>query len=259
MRKYLLLILCSFCLLLLYGCDREKNELYQNFDTKKAEKIALEYMNGKYDETFRIIRSEKDYEAGYVPGSIQKFWCDVELSLKDSDLGDSYTVRVILNYSSDDYNIAWDNYMNIALVTPLIKREVEKIVYESVNNDYFIYSFDISEKGFGGEIGHSGFSPDFNIDPEKDTLSTLLEKYDLWVCFRVNIPDSVYKKSLISKLKKNLEENCSQTFSGDYIWVEILSFDDGFYSEIKKLNESGNELPPNYEYKAIHEEVIKMK
>lgn len=258
MRKYLLLIICSLCLLSLYGCDREKNKLYQNFDTKKAEKAALEYMNGKYDETFKIIRSEKDYEAGYVPGSIQKFWCDVTLSLKDLDLGDSYTVRVTLNDNGKDYNIAWDNYMNIAFVTPLIKREIEKIVYELVNNDYFIYTYDIGEKGIGGEIGCKGFSPDFNIDLEKDTLSTLLEKYDLWVCFRVNIPDSVYKKSFVSKLKKNLEANCFQTFSGDYISVGIFSFDDDFYSEIKKLNESGNELPPNYEYKAIHEDVIKL-
>ncbi len=121
--------------MILFGCD-EKNDLYKEFDTKKAKKTALEYMNEKYDKDFYVVSSNK--------------------------------------------------------------------------ND-------------------------------------------------VNITDSVYKKSLISKLKEDLEEKCFQTFSNDYIRGGIFSFDDDFYSEIQKLNESGNELPTNYEYKAIHEEVFKMQ
>lgn len=257
MRKYSLLILCSFCLLLLYGCDREKNELYQNFDTKKAEKIALDYMNGKYDETFRIIGSEKDYEAGYVPGSIQYFWCDVELSLKDSDLGDSYTVRVTINDSCDDYNIAWDNYMT-TLVTPLIKRDVENIVSKMELNDYFIDSYDIGEKGVGGIVGNKGFKSDFDIDIEKDTLCSIMEKNDIWLCFKLYLPESAYNKSLVSGFEKTLESNLSQGVSDDYVRVAVLSFDDDYYSEIKKLSEGGNKLPSNHEYKAIHDDVIKL-
>ena len=49
-----------------------------------------------------------------------------------------------------------------------------------------------------------------------------------------------------------------QAFSSDYIKVGMFFFDDDYYSEIKKLSESGNELPPNHEYKAIHEDAIKL-
>lgn len=244
-------------MLSLYVCDREKNKLYQNFDTKKAEKAALEYMNGKYDETFKIIGSEKDYEAGYVPGSIQKFWCDVTLSLKDSDLGDSYTVRVTLNDNGKDYNIAWDNYMS-TLVMPLVKRDINSIISEMKITDYFVYSCYISETGIGGEIGHSSFSPDFNIDIEKDTLCSIMEKNDIWLCFKLYLPESAYNKGLVSEFEKALKSDLSHETADDYVGLSVLSFDDDYYSEIKKLSESGNELSPNHEYKAIHEDVIKL-
>ena len=86
----------------------------------------------------------------------------------------------------------------------------------------------------------------------------MLEKYNLCVCFRINIPDSTYKNTIVSELKKDIERNCLQAFSSDYIKVGMFFFDDDYYSEIKKLSESGNELPQNYEYKSTHEETIKI-
>lgn len=58
------------------------------------------------------------------------------------------------------------------------------------------------KKDIGGEIGHKGFSSVFKIDLENDSLSTLLEKYNLCVCFRINIPDSTYKNTIVSELKR---------------------------------------------------------
>ena len=51
----------------LFGCDKKDNELYNMLDTDKAEKTALEYMNEKYDKSFSVVRSQKNYDAGYVP------------------------------------------------------------------------------------------------------------------------------------------------------------------------------------------------
>ena len=64
---------------ILFGCDNAKNEIYWSFNTDKAEETALEYMNEKYDKNFYIVSSEKNYDAGYIPTTIQEFWCDVWL------------------------------------------------------------------------------------------------------------------------------------------------------------------------------------
>lgn len=84
------------------------------------------------------------------------------------------------------------------LVTPLIKRDVESVISELGLSDYSVYIYNICEEHIGGK----GFSPDFNIDPEKDTLNSIIEKYDLWVCLNVNIPDSAYKKIWHPNFKK---------------------------------------------------------
>ena len=110
----------------LFGCDRTNNELYNKLDVDKAEEIALDYMNRKYDEKFYVVSSKKDGEAGYVPTSIQTFWCDVNLKIKDSDQNDDYTVRVTIDENTKDYIIQWDTYMT-TLITPLAKRDIDSI------------------------------------------------------------------------------------------------------------------------------------
>lgn len=240
--------LCSFS-----GCD-EKNNLYEKLDTKKAEQVALEYMIEKYGEGFSVVSSKKEYEAGYVPASIQSYWCDVELTLKDSETMDNYIVRVTLkdNGEKPDYVIEWDNYMT-SLVSSLAKRDINGFFSEASITNYFIHYFYISEIGTAG-----GFKPDFNIDIEKDTLNSIFEKSGIWLYFNLYIPESAYKKSIVSEFEKALKSDLSHVTADDYVSVSVLSFDDDYYSEIKKLSESGNELPPNHEYKAIHEDAIKL-
>ena len=249
----ILLVMCCVCLCSFSGCY-EKNDLYEKLDTKKAEQVALEYMIEKYGQGFSVVSSKKEYEAGYVPASIQSYWCDVELTLKDSETMDNYIVRVTLkdNGEKPDYVIEWDNYMT-SLVSSLAKRDINGFFSEASITNYFIHYFYISEIGTAG-----GFKPDFNIDIEKDTLNSIFEKSGIWLYFNLYIPESAYKKSIVSEFEKALKSDLSHVTADDYVSVSVLSFDDDYYSEIKKLSESGNELPQNYEYKSTHEETIKI-
>lgn len=250
-KEFVLLLVAVVSILLTTGCDKEEND-YQLLDTDKAAEVALEYMNNKYDTEFQVISSIKDAEYGYIPGTVQDYWCDVELAVKDSDSKDNYTVRVTTKDSDEDYIIEWDNYMS-TLVAPVAKKDIDSIVSEMKITDYFVYSCYISEKSSTG-----GFKPDFNIDIKKDTLSSIFEKSDIWLYFNLYIPESAYKKSTVSEFEKALGSYLSHGNSDDYVSVSVLSFDDGYYSEIKKISESGNELSLNHEYKAIHEDVIKL-
>ena len=245
--------MCCVCLCSFSGCY-EKNDLYEKPDTKNAEQVALEKKIEKYGEGFSVVSSKKEYEAGYVPASIQSYWCDVELTLKDSETMDNYIVRVTLkdNGEKPDYVIEWDNYMT-SLVSSLAKRDINGFFSEASITNYFIHYFYISEIGTAG-----GFKPDFNIDIEKDTLNSIFEKSGIWLYFNLYIPESAYKKSIVSEFEKALKSDLSHVTADDYVSVSVLSFDDDYYSEIKKLSESGNELPQNYEYKSTHEETIKI-
>lgn len=249
----ILLVMCCACLCSFSGCD-EKNDLYEKLDTKTAEMFALDYMNRKYDKDFYVVSSNKNKEMSYAPGKINDFWCDVELTLKDSETMDNYIVRVTLkdNGEKPDYVIEWDNYMT-SLVSSLAKRDINGFFSEASITNYFIHYFYISEIGTAG-----GFKPDFNIDIEKDTLNSIFEKSGIWLYFNLYIPESAYKKSIVSEFEKALKSDLSHVTADDYVSVSVLSFDDDYYSEIKKLSESGNELPPNHEYKAIHEDAIKL-
>lgn len=245
----ILLVMCCVCLCSFSGCD-EKNDLYKDFDTKTAEMFALDYMNRKYDKDFYVVSSNKNKEMSYAPGKINDFWCDVEIAIEDSEEDKNYTVRTTLD--DEKYVIEWDNYMS-TLVMPLVKRDINGIISEMKITDYFVYSYYISEK-----VGTGGFKPDFNIDIEKDTLNSIFEKSGIWLYFNLYIPESAYKKSIVSEFEKALKSDLSHVTADDYVSVSVLSFDDDYYSEIKKLSESGNELPPNHEYKAIHEDAIKL-
>ena len=259
-RKTLSLFLCAVMLLgVMCGCDRtpNKKDEYKSLDTDKAAEVALEYMNNKYDKEFQVVSSEKDASHSIVPGVIQDCWCDVEFKIKDSESDETYTVRVANTENEEEYTIKWDNYMT-TIATNLVEREINSIISEMKLSDYFIYLWDIGEKGVGGTVGNKGFKPNFHIDIENDTLSSVMEKNEMWVCFNLYLPESDYNKSLVSDFEKTLKSVMSHENLDDYVSVSVLFFDDDYYSEIKKINENGSELPLNHEYKAIHEDVIKL-
>ncbi len=246
----ILLVMCCVCLCSFSGCY-EKNDLYEKLDTKTAEMFALDYMNRKYDKDFYVVSSNKNKEMSYAPGKINDFWCDVEIAIEDSEEDKNYTVRTTLD-DDEKYVIEWDNYMT-SLVSPLAKRDINGFFSEASITNYFIHSFYISEIGTAG-----GFRPDFDVDIEQDTLDCVFEESSIWLYFNLCIPESAYKDSTVSDLTKTLGLYLTQENSDDHVRVKVLSFNDDYYSEIKKLSESGNELPQNYEYKSTHEETIKI-
>lgn len=235
----------------LFGCDRTNNELYNKLDVDKAEEIALDYMNRKYDEKFYVVSSKKDGEAGYVPTSIQTFWCDVNLKIKDSDQNDDYTVRVTIDENTKDYIIQWDTYMT-TLIAPLAKRDIDSIVSGLGLNEYCIEIYDICEEHIGGK----GFTTDFNLN--HDTLKSIMEKYDLWLCFGLYLPESSYKNNLGTELQKALESNYSVEFSDDYIRGSVITFNNDYYSEVKQMIKNDNKLPDSYDSNEIHHDVVKL-
>lgn len=251
MRKIISLALLGILSLSLFGCY-EKNDLYKELDTEKAEKVALDYMNEKYDKDFYVVSSNKNKEMSYAPGKINDFWCDVEIAIEDSEEDKNYTVRTTLD-DDEKYVIEWDNYMS-TLVMPLVKRDINGIISEMKITDYFVYSYYISEK-----VGTGGFKPDFNIDIEKDTLNSIFEKSGIWLYFNLYIPESAYKKSIVSEFEKALKSDLPHVTADDYVSVSVLSFNDDYYSEIKNAIESGDRLPDNYERKAIHTDTIYIK
>ena len=251
MRKIISLALLGILSLSLFGCY-EKNDLYKELDTEKAEKVALDYMNEKYDKDFYVVSSNKYKEMSYAPGKINDFWCDVEIAIEDSEEDKNYTVRTTLD-DDGEYVIEWDDYMT-SLVSPLAKRDINDSFSEVNITNYSIYSFYISEIGTAG-----GFRPDFDVDIEHDTLDSVFEKNSIWLHFNLCIPESAYKDSTVSDFEKALGLYLPQENSDDYVRVKVLSFNDDYYSEIKNAIESGDRLPDNYEWKAIHTDTIYIK
>lgn len=253
MKRFMLLILGSMMLVTLSGCERTNNELYNKLDVDKAEEIALDYMNEKYDENFYVVNSKKDCEQGYVPASVQTFWCDVNLKIKDSDQNNDYTVRVTIDDNTKNYIIQWDTYMT-DLIMPFVKRDIDSIVSELGLNEYCIEIYDIWEEYIGGK----GFTPDFDLNLNYDTLKSLIKKYDLWICFDLYLPESSYKDSLDVELQRTLKSNYSVEFSDDYIRGAIITFDDDYYSEVKQMLKNNNALPDGYDSNEIHHDVVEL-
>ena len=191
--------------------------------------FALDYMNRKYDKDFYVVSSNKNKEMSYAPGKINDFWCDVEIAIEDSEEDKNYTVRTTLDDDDEKYVIEWDDYMT-SLVSPLAKRDINGFFSEASITNYFIHSFYISEIGTAG-----GFRPDFDVDIEQDTLDCVFEESGIWLQFNLCIPESAYKDSTVSDLTKTLGLYLTQENSDDHVRVKVLSFNDDFYSEIKKL------------------------
>ena len=190
--------------------------------------FALDYMNRKYDKDFYVVSSNKNKEMSYAPGKINDFWCDVEIAIEDSEEDKNYTVRTTLD-DDEKYVIEWDDYMT-SLVSPLAKRDINGFFSEASITNYFIHSFYISEIETAG-----GFRPDFDVDIEQDTLDRVFEESSIWLHFNLCIPESAYKDSTVSDLTKTLGLYLTQENSDDHVRVKVLSFNDDFYSEIKKL------------------------
>jgi len=248
-RKTLSLFLCAVMLLgVMCGCDRtpNKRDEYKSLDTDKAAKVALEYMNNKYDKEFQVVSSEKDASHSIVPGVIQDCWCDVEFRIKDSESDETYTVRVANTENEEEYIIKWDNYMT-SLVKPWLKEQMDEISDSIFNGDYFSICDQISDVSCD-----KGFASDFTFDSD-DRLSDMLYKNDIFGYYIIVIPEKRFKDNSTMDL---IYEQFNKEISDSSINVEVRVYEDVFYDEYEKSFRNGNGIPEGYLKHKILDETI---
>lgn len=252
-KEFVLLLVAVVSILLTTGCDKEKND-YQLLDTDKAAEVALEYMNNKYDKEFQVVSSEKDANYSFVSGAIQDCWCDVELTLKDSESSEKYTVRVAHAENREDYIIKVDNYMT-SLAKPWVKEQMDEILSQLDIKEYFTFLLSVNERNPSG----FGFSPEFKCINGINSLKRITDVYDLYLTYCIVIPSSSYNEAIDYSIEKIYREYFSQDFNGDYsgdcVNIEIYTYTDDFYDKYKKTvieeNQGDNELE-NYNDFEVH-------
>ncbi len=252
-KKLRLLLFAVMLLSVTCGCYRTKNEMknYKSMDTDKAAEVALEYMNNKYYKEFHVISSTKDAKYSFAPGVVQDYWCDVELTIKDSEPNETYKVRVIHDSNKKDYIIEEDNYMT-SLVKPWVKEQMDGILSQLDIHEYFTFLWSVDERITSG----FGFSPEFKCINENNTLKEITDVYDVSLDYTIVIPSSSYNELLYYKIEKIYKEYFSQDFNGDYsgdcVDITIYTYTDDFYYKYKKAvvegNQGNNELENRNRY-----------
>ena len=231
-RKTLSLFLCAVMLLgVMCGCDRtpNKRDEYKSLDTDKAAKVALEYMNNKYDKEFQVVSSEKDASHSIVPGVIQDCWCDVEFRIKDSESDETYTVRVANTENEEEYIIKWDNYMT-SLVKPWLKEQMDEISDSIFNGDYFSICDQISAAN-----NTVGFPPTFPVFSYNDTIGAVLSANDILACYTINISSRIFSDFTTIDL---IRYSFNKVLSGKSIIIRVCVFDDEFYEKYQGFHQN---------------------
>lgn len=245
-KKFLLLLAVAVSILLTTGCDKERKD-YQSLDTDKAAEVALEYMNDKYDTEFQVINSTKEAEYGYIPGTVQDYWCDVELKIKDSESDETYTVRISKNENEKEYIIKWDNYMT-SLVKPWLKEQMDEISDNIFNGEFFSICDQISDAN-----NTIGFPPAFPVFNHNDTIGAVLSANDILACYTINIPSRIFSDFTTLDL---IRDSFNKVISGKSIIIRICVYDDEFYEKYKASHQNEDGIPDGYLKHKILDETI---
>ena len=248
----LLLAFVLFCCSLT-GCDDPKREDFKRLDEDKAAEVALSYMNEKYDETFYVVKSEKDAEHGYVPGSIQDAWVDVTVAIAGDEAAKKYAVRLRLNADKENYDIICENYMT-SLVQPWVKKEMDEILSLLKINEYFTICNNVTNV-MNVICGNSrwGFTMDFPVIQESSEIKEIAKNQEIDIKFFIALPDSSYT----SDIEMKIQELYEQFFYEDNVVITIVAYTDDYYRELKEAHDIGNPEPPGsianqISYKSIY-------
>lgn len=220
MRKSILLFLIMALIISATGCEKEKSE-YQLLSTDKAEKAALEYMNSKYGEEFYILKSKKDAQYGYLPGTIQDCWIHVTVGIEDDDPVNEYTVQLHLNEDGENYDIDWDDYQ-VHIITPWVKSEIDKIISTIEIQDYITLDSIVSEIDAYG----NGFTNDFIVQAENITIKDFFNLYKIVYHYTVLLPEKAYNDEIVKGINKLFRGY----FNDDAVSITIEVITDEFYS-----------------------------
>ena len=201
-----------------------KKKVY--IDVDKCAEVALEYMKTKYNEDFEVAYK---YEVRRVFGSAGYVEVDVRIKGKEKE----YCVIVYPDKKKKNdkayvsYKVVSDNYMS-ELVENVAKSDLDKIVNQMKINEYIS---DISVYEICKIDGFCGFSSEFYISNENDTLNGLLENENVCITYRIEIPENEFNQDY----KKYFKEILKSKISDDSISISIVSYPEETFAEREKI------------------------
>ena len=201
-----------------------KKKVY--IDVDKCAEVALEYMKTKYNEDFEVAYK---YEVRRVFGSAGYVEVDVRIKGKEKE----YCVIVYPDKKKKNdkayvsYKVVSDNYMS-ELVENVAKSDLDKIVNQMKINEYIS---DISVYEICKIDGFCGFSSEFYISNENDTLNGLLENENVCITYRIEVPENEFNKDY----EKYFKEILKSKISDDSISISIVSYPEETFAEREKI------------------------
>ena len=201
-----------------------KKKVY--IDVDKCAEVALEYMKTKYNEDFEVVYK---HEVRRVFGSAGYVEVDVRIKGKEKE----YCVIVYPDKKKKNdkayvsYKVVSDNYMS-GLVENVAKSDLDNIVNQMKINEYIS---DISVYEICKIDGFCGFSSEFYISNENNTLNGLLENENVCITYRIEVPENEFSMDY----EKNITEILKPKISEDIISISIVSYPEETYLKREKI------------------------
>ena len=201
-----------------------KKKVY--IDVDKCAEVALEYMKTKYNEDFEVAYK---HEVRRVFGSAGYVEVDVRIKGKEKE----YCVIVYPDKKKKNdkayvsYKVVSDNYMS-GLVENVAKSDLDNIVNQMKINEYIS---DISVYEICKIDGFCGFSSEFYISNENNTINGLLENENVCITYRIEVPENEFNKDY----EKYFKEILKSKISDDSISISIVSYPEETFAEREKI------------------------
>ena len=195
-------------------------------DEDKCAEVALEYMKNKYHEDFEVTYSQEKKRiigrAGYAEVDVrvkgkEKEYCVIVYPDKKKKNNKAYV----------SYKVVSDNYMS-GLVENVSKSDLDNIVNQMKINEYIS---DISVYEICKIDGFCGFSSEFYISNENNTLNGLLENENVCITYRIEVPENEFNKDY----EKYFKEILKSKISDDSISISIVSYPEETFAEREKI------------------------
>jgi len=209
---------------MLSGCeDRPHSNIVE------AEKLAMSYMEDKYNKTF-ILNS--CYETNF---SFDKESVYIQARMKLSDSDKEYFVNIKPLFTdkdkdgfSDSYTVTSDTYMS-DIIEPMIKEDMDDVLKEARFDSFVSYVENITQNGIGSN--QSGLSRDFPLMTNDEfDLKKVMHDYDLTFFYQIYIPISEYD----NQIKNRIIESYTSLFSADLVFFHVCTYSDEDFVKIKE-------------------------
>ena len=208
---------------MLCGCE---NRPSTNID--EAEKVALQYMEDKYNVLFDIESCNEKKES-FRSDSVL-----IEARLKLSDSDTDYIVDLKPSFFDEDKDGFYDSYIVISdnymcdIMKPMIKEAMDDVLKEAGFDKFASYIENITQDGI--DSGH-GFLSDFPVITNNEfDLESVMCEYNLNFYYQIHIPisesDNQIKNRIISSYKS--------LFSADFVCFHIYMYSDEDYVKINE-------------------------